>query len=271
MTEPLKTETAEAAAETAAAQAAPEPVPAPRRGRRAAALAGGAVALAVLAGGGIAGSVALERADRTVGTRYWVPDGATPAVPEDPAPVPAGELSGKLLPVPSGFSLGPDIGKDGNDFSVPGDKAVQAYGDARGGQSSAQRKRREEALEGMKLKGLAGRSYTMDGGGVVYQVRFMQADPQAVGRLSEVAKKLNELGGDGRAAPAVDGHPEAGCALLAIGEAKQEKIDSMECVAVQGDVLVTFRAFGPKPFSPAAAASFLKNQLSHLKSPGESV
>ncbi|CAL9472371.1 hypothetical protein SUDANB120_02867 [Streptomyces sp. enrichment culture] len=262
-----------AAADTAAAAPADEPAPAspPRRGRKAAALAGGAVALAVLAGGAIAGSAALEGADRSVATRYWVPEGAPPAAPEDPAPVPAGELSGKLLPVPSGYSLGPDLGRDGNDYSFSGEKAVQTYGDARGGLSSSERKRRDEVLEGMKVKGLAGRSYTKDGGGAVYQVRIMQADAKAVGRLSEAAKKLNELAGDGRGAPAVDGHPEAKCVLLAIGEEKQEKIDSMDCVAVQGDVLVTFRAFGPKPFSPADAASFFKNQLSRLKSPGESV
>ncbi|MHC6627596.1 hypothetical protein ACYTFC_16140 [Streptomyces globosus] len=277
MTEPLKTASAAAAAETAAdtASAAPAQESAPaspsRRGRKAAALASGAVALAVLAGGGLAGAAALEGADRSVETRYWVPDGPKPALPEDPAPVPAGELSGRLLPVPSGYSLGPDLGRDGNDYSYFGEKAVQTYGDAGGGLSGSERKRRDEVLEGMKVKGLAGRSYTRDGGGAVYQVRIMQADAKAVGRLSEAAKKLNELAGDGRGAPAVDGHPEAKCVLIAIGEEKQEKIDSMDCTAVQGDVLVTFRAFGPKPFSPADAASFFKNQLSHLKSPGESV
>ncbi|MEU2392402.1 hypothetical protein [Streptomyces sp. NPDC007369] len=255
----------------AGAGAGAEAVAGRRRGRRAAALVAGAAGLAVLAGGGIAASAALEKADRTAPTRYWTAEGRRPAEPAEPAPVPAGELSGKLLPVPSGFTLGPDLGQDGNDFSVAGDKAVQGFKDARGGLSSAARKQRDEVLEGLKLKGLAGRSYTKSGGTAVYQVRIMQADPQAVGKFSEASKKLLELTGDGRGAPAVEGHPEAKCVLLAIGEEKQEKIDSMDCVAVRGDVLVNFRAFGPKPFSPVDAVSFFKNQLSHLKSPGESV
>ncbi|MFD0270160.1 hypothetical protein ACFVGY_26920 [Streptomyces sp. NPDC127106] len=284
MTELLNTDTptaAEAAEPAGGPAAGTAAAPAPgdgagagagrRRGRKAVALVAGGVGVALLAGGGIAASAALEKADRTAPTRYWTAEGQRPADPAEPAPVPAGELSGKLLPVPSDFTLGPDLGQDGNDFSVAGDKAVQGFKDARGGLSSTARKQRDEVLEGLKLKGLAGRSYTRRGGTAVYQVRIMQADPQAVGKFSEVSKKLLELTGDGRGAPAVDGHPEAKCVLLAIGEEKQEKIDSMDCVAVQGDVLVNFRAFGPKPFSPNDAVSFFKNQLSHLKSPGESV
>ncbi|MFK0257379.1 hypothetical protein [Streptomyces sp. NPDC090445] len=283
MTEPLNTDTPTApeageptgeptgGAAAGAAAAGTGAGVGPRRGRKVVALVAGAVGLAVLAGGGIAAFVALEKADRTAPTRYWSAEGQRPAEPAEPAPVPVGELSGKLLPVPSDFTLGPDLGQDSNDFSVAGDKAVQGFKDARGGLSSASRKQRDEVLEGLKLKGLAGRSYTRRGGTAVYQVRIMQAAPHAVGKFSEVSKKLLELTGDGRGAPAVEGHPEAKCVLLAIGEGKREKIDSMDCVAVQGDVLVHFRAFGPKPFSPNDAVSFFKNQLSHLKSPGESV
>ncbi|MET9961083.1 hypothetical protein ABZ128_18860 [Streptomyces sp. NPDC006326] len=259
--------------EPAAAPAADPSGKAPRAavGRKTVALVAGGVGLAVLVGGGIAASAALDHADRTAPTRYWTAEGSAPHKPEEPASVPANELSGKLLPVPSNFTLGPDLAQDGNNFFVSGEKAVQGFKDARNGLSSSERKQRDEMLAGLKLKGLAGRSYTKGGGEAVYQVRIMQADPKAVGAFSEMSKKLLDLTGDDRDAPAVDGHPDAKCALVAIGEEKKEKIDSMDCVAVQGDVLVNFRAFGPKPFSHSDAVAFFKNQLSHLKSPGESV
>ncbi|MEU7554947.1 hypothetical protein AB0B01_21830 [Streptomyces sp. NPDC044571] len=277
MTEPQHPETPAPAQAPEAAALVPAPAAepsgkAPRAlSRKAVALIAGGIGLAVLAGGGIAASVALEHADRTAPTRYWTAEGSAPQKPEEAAPVPANELSGKLLPVPSNFTLGPDLAQDGNNFFVSGEKAVQGFKDARNGLSSSERKQRDEMLAGLKLKGLAGRSYTKGGGEAVYQVRIMQADPKAVGAFSEMSKKLLDLTGDDREAPAVDGYPDAKCALVAIGEEKKEKIDSMDCVAVQGDVLVNFRAFGAKPFSHSDAVAFFKNQLSHLKSPGESV
>lgn len=252
------------------AEAAPQP-PARPFNRRKAGIIAGATALAVLAGAAVWAVVAVKDADRTATTRYWTAEGVHPAQPETPAPVPPNDLSGKLLPVPSTYALGPDLDGDGNNFFVSGESAVKGFQDSRKGLSSTERKKRDEALAELKLKGLAGRSYTKGGGQMVLEVRIMQADPQALGKFSEITKKLFEITGDDRDAPKVDGFPDAKCSLFAIGEEKEEKIDSLDCVAVQGDVLVNFRAYGPKPFSGADAAAFFKNQLTHLKSPGESV
>ncbi|MFD3326351.1 hypothetical protein [Streptomyces sp. NPDC058701] len=243
---------------------------APRRRRKAAFTAAG-LAAAVLVGGGVWAASAIADADRTAPTAYWVPAGEKTEEPEGPARVPANALSGKLLPEPNGFTTGPDLAGDGNNFFVSGEKAVEGFKEARDGLSSTERKKRDDMLAGLKLKGLAGRSYTKGSGDLVAEVRIMQADPQAVGGFSEVTKKLMELRGADRAAPKVDGHPDATCWMLPVGEEKKEKIDSLYCVAVQGDVMVNFRAFGPKPsFSATEAVGLLKNQLNHLKSPGES-
>ncbi|MBT2480192.1 hypothetical protein J7E94_18605 [Streptomyces sp. ISL-94] len=228
------------------------------------------VAAGVLVGSGVWGASAIADADRTAPTRYWSAADEHPAQPEKPAAVPLNDLSAKLLPLPGTFSLGPDLADDGNNFFVSGESAVQGFKEGRKGLSSTERKQRDEALAELKLKGLAGRSYTKGGGQMVVEVRIMQADPQALGKFSEVGKKLLGLIGEGRDAPKIDGYPDAKCSLLAIGEKEEEKIDSLDCVAVQGDVLVNFRAYGPKPFSSSDAAAFFKNQLSHLKSPGES-
>ncbi|MFD7261863.1 hypothetical protein [Streptomyces sp. NPDC059874] len=239
--------------------------------RKKAALIAAGVAVVVLAGAGVWGATAIADADRTAPTAYWNPHGVTSQEKEEPGPVPANALSGKLLPLPSGFSLGPDLGGDGNNFFVSGEKAVEGFKEARKGLSSSERKKRDDMLADLKLKGLAGRSYTKGNGDMVTEVRIMQADPQALGTFSEVSKKLIDLMAGDRDAPKVDGFPDAKCSLLPVGEEKEEKIDSLYCVSVEGDVMVNFRAYGPKPaFKASDATAFLKNQLSHLKSPGES-
>ncbi|AWZ10195.1 hypothetical protein DRB96_16290 [Streptomyces sp. ICC1] len=229
------------------------------------------VAAAVLLGGGAWASSAIADADRDAPTAYWIPIGEEPPKREAPGSVPTNAISGKLLPLPSGFVLGPDLEEDGNNFFVSGEKAVEGMKETRSGLTSSERKDRDKTLAELKLKGLAGRSYVNEKSNWYAEVRIMQADPKAVGAFSEVSKKFLDFTGDGREAPKVDGFPDAKCSLEAIGEKDKEKIDSIDCVAVEGDVMVTFRAYGPKPFSTADAVTFFKNQMSHLKSPGESV
>lgn len=249
---------------------APPVKPGRKVSRRAVALIAGAVALAALVGGGVTAAAAIADADREAPTAYWVPFGDALPKRAEPDPVPANDLSGKLLPLPAGFELGPDLAEDGNDFFVSGENAVESFKKDRGGLTSAQRSDRDKMLAELKLKGLAGRSYVNVRGGWSAEVRIMQADPKALGSFSEVSKKFLDYTGDGRDAPKVDGFPDAKCSLEAIGKKGEEKIDSIDCVAVQGDVMVTFHAYGPKPFSTSDAVSFFKNEMSHLKSPGES-
>ncbi|MEU9714189.1 hypothetical protein [Streptomyces sp. NPDC047976] len=260
------------AAPAADSQAEPQTAPRAARRKRAPLIAGG-VAVVLLAGGGVGASYALAGADRTAPTAYWAAAGRELPEAGNAAPVPPNDLSGKLLPLPPEFKLGPDLAGDGNDFFVSGEKAVEGFKEARKGLSSSERKKRDDMLADLRLKGLAGRSYASSSGGMVVEIRIMQADPKAVGAFSEVSKKLLELAGRDSDAPKADGYPDAKCALLPVGEEKEPTIDSMYCVAVQGDVLVSFRAYGPKKegFSKLEATGFLKNQLSRLKSPGESV
>ncbi|MCF3182728.1 hypothetical protein IPZ70_22680 [Streptomyces polychromogenes] len=247
-------------------------MPAVNRRKRVVVAAAVAGALLV-AGGGVWAASALAGADRSAPTAYWVEAGGKLPSAENAAPVPPNELTGKLLPVPSGFEPGPDLGGDGNDYFASGEKAAETFKEARKGLSNSDRKKRDDMLADLKLKGLAARTYASGGGSMVVEIRLMQADPKAVGAFSEVSKKLLDLTGDDRDAPKVDGYPDAKCSLLAVGEHNKEKLDSLYCVAVQGDVLVSLRAYGPKEqgLSKLEATGFLKNQLSRLKSPGESV
>ncbi|MFE2286792.1 hypothetical protein ACFXDJ_21805 [Streptomyces sp. NPDC059443] len=270
MTEPQNDVTPAPVPAEAVEPVAPVAKPTRRVNRKAAALVAGGVAVAVLLGGGVWASSAIADADREAPTAYWAPLGDRLKQPAEPDSVPPNELSGKLLPVPSGFALGPDLGANGNNFFVSGEAAMEGFKESRDGLSTTERKQRDETLAELKLRGLAGRSYVKGRGDWIAEVHIMQADPKAVGKFSELTKKLLDIAGDKREAPKVDGFPDAKCSLLAIGEKDKEKIDSIDCTAVQGDVAVTFRAYGPKPFSTSDAVAFFKNQMSHLKSPGES-
>ncbi|GAA0301741.1 hypothetical protein GCM10010302_45250 [Streptomyces polychromogenes] len=291
VTQPAESAAPEAVAQEPAAPDAvvPEPVapedpapePAARTGgrRKTVALAAAAVATAALVGAGFWASSAVAGADRSAPTAYWVPDGAS--LPDRPVPgqVPGNALSSKLIPAPPGYRPGPDLASDGNDYAVSGERALEGFKEARTGLSASERKKRDDMLAQLKLKGVAGRTFAKDTGTLVVEVQLMQADPKALDSFSQVSGKLLEFAGDGREAPKVDGYPDARCALAAVADEEKDKkdkkdegIDSLSCVAVQGDVMVEFQAYGPKNvFSGSDAAAIFKNQLNHLKSPGESV
>ncbi|MCX5146977.1 hypothetical protein OHB36_09350 [Streptomyces sp. NBC_00320] len=268
---------ATAASPAATGAAAPEvaQAAAPRaRSRRTVALIAGGLGVAVLAGGALWAAGRIADADRTSPTRYWVAEPRPTVTPEPVATVPPNELTGKLLPVTTDFELGPDLDAEGNDFYVSGERALQAVKDSDTGLSGAERAERDKALDGLKLKGVAGRSYHHPRDHQVMEIRLTQADPQTLAKFSEFSKKILELTGAGRDAPKIEGFPDAKCALTVLGKEKtedQNKIDTIDCEALQGDVLVSFRMYGPKPLSANDAAGLFKQQLNHLKSPGESV
>lgn len=273
---PVAEPVAEPATEPATAPVA-EPATAPvrRTNRRTLALVSAAVGVVVLAGAGVAGATALSGADRTSPTRYWVAEDHTTGGMPAPVPsVPPNELTGKLMPLPADYWPGPDLDSEGNHYYLPSDKALQSFKGARTGLSSSERAERDKSLADLKLKGMAGRSYarTEGYGAAVAEIRLIQADPQQIAKFGEFTKKLIELTGGG-GAPQVDGYPQAKCGLddsLKGGKDGKDKIEALDCVAVEGDVLVSFRMYGSKGFAAKDATSLFKQQLDHLKSPGES-
>ncbi|WP_327414770.1 hypothetical protein [Streptomyces sp. NBC_01233] len=249
-----------------------EAAPARKANRRTVRLVAAAVGAVVLAGGGLWAAAALGDADRTAPTRYWLAADAPIAEPGEAPSVPANELQGKLLPVPKNYWLGPDIDAEGNNYFISGERALQIAKEDRTGLSGDERAERDKALAGLKLNGVAGRSYaTRHGAGAsVVEIQLMQADPQQLAQFGEFAKKIISLvDADGKA-PKVDGFPDAKCMLSPLVREKDEKIDALDCLAVQGDVMVSFRVYGSGDFLPNDAAALFKEQLNHLKSPGES-
>ncbi|MFD4917469.1 hypothetical protein ACFWNR_30245 [Streptomyces virginiae] len=260
--------------------AVPADVTGPRRkmNRKVVTLVAAGVGVVVLVGGGLGAAAALAGADRTSPTRYWLAEDHTTSGTQAPVPsVPPNALTGKLLPMPKDYWAGPDIDKEGNYYFISGDRALETFKDTRKGLSSSQRGERDKVLADLKLKGLAGRSYSRKdgvGGGVVAEIQLVQADPQQLTKFGEFAGKLIELSGSDGEAPKVDGHPQAKCSVNSVvvekEKNKKEKLQSLDCLAVEGDLMVSFRMYGSEGFVVKDAASLFKQQLDHIKSPGES-
>ncbi|MGW2583156.1 hypothetical protein ACWCYZ_17775 [Streptomyces virginiae] len=260
--------------------AVPTDVTGPRRkmNRKVVTLVAAGVGVVVLVGGGLGAAAALAGADRTSPTRYWLAEDHTTSGTQAPVPsVPPNALTGKLLPMPKDYWAGPDIDKEGNYYFISGDRALETFKDTRKGLSSSRRGERDKVLADLKLKGLAGRSYSRKdgvGGGVVAEIQLVQADPQQLTKFGEFAGKLIELSGSDGEAPKVDGHPQAKCSVNSVvveeDKNKKEKLQSLDCLAVEGDLMVSFRMYGSEGFVVKDAASLFKQQLDHIKSPGES-
>ncbi|MFI0201054.1 MULTISPECIES: hypothetical protein [Streptomyces] len=251
--------------------------PARKVNRKVVTLVAAAVGVVVLVGAGVGAAAALAGADRTSPTRYWLAADHTTSGTQAPVPsVPPNALTGKLLPMPKDYWPGPDIDKEGNFYSLSGERALESFKDARKGLSSSERTERDKVLADLKLKGLAGRSYSRKdgvGGGVVAEIQLVQADPAQLAKFGEFAGKLIALTGSGGEAPKVDGHPQAKCSVNPIvieKKDKKNKIDTLDCLAVEGDVMVNFRMYGSEGFVVKDAVGLFKQQLDHLKSPGES-
>ncbi|MFA7768801.1 hypothetical protein [Streptomyces sp. NRRL S-448] len=272
----------EAGAADAAAQAEQEQPqaaagPAPKANRKVVKLVAAAVGVVVLVGAGVGAAAALADADRTSPTRYWMAEDHTTGGTQAPVPsVPPNALTGKLLPMPDKYWPGPDIDKEGNYYFLSGERALESFKEARTGLSSSERAERDKALADLKLKGLAGRSYSRrDGdGNATAEIELLQADPAQLAKFGEFTNKLIELVGTGGEAPKVDGYPQAKCSVDPIviekeGK-KKEKIEALDCLAVEGDVMVSFRMYGTEGFAVKDAVGLFKQQLDHLKSPGES-
>ncbi|MFI1286201.1 hypothetical protein ACH4U5_36500 [Streptomyces sp. NPDC020858] len=266
----------------AVAEAHPEREPqataeaAPKANRKVAKLVAAAVGVVVLAGAGLGAAAALADADRTAPTRYWLAEDHKTSGTQAPVPsVPANALTGKLLPLPDNYWPGPDIDKEGNYYFLSGERALESFKDARKGLSSSERGERDKAFADLKLKGLAGRSYSRhDGdGNAVAEIELLQADPAQLAKFGEFTRKIMELAGSGGEAPKVDGYPQAKCSvdsLVVEKKDKKDKLEALDCLAVEGDVMVSFRMYGTEGFKAKDAVGLFKQQLDHLKSPGES-
>ncbi|MFH8474535.1 hypothetical protein [Streptomyces sp. NPDC018000] len=258
--------------------AAPLPPAAPGRARRVI-LTALPVVLVIAAVGGAAEYISstVDSADRSVRTGLWQEPAHKPG--KDPAgDVARGrastELSKLLLPVPSGYRLGPDIREMGNDGEQSGKKATAAAKQSARGLAGKERRAYEKRIDKLRIEGIAVRSYVSDANDLMVETQIMRMkDKKAVRNLYNVRSGLFENIGLFRQGPKIQGHTRnAKCFLLRKdSEGGENSLVSMECMAYDGELSINVSASGTVPFDRGAVAELLKDQLNHITSPGEYV
>ncbi|MFG2407569.1 hypothetical protein ACGFR8_25180 [Streptomyces brevispora] len=255
---------------------APVPVPA-RKGRaRRVVLATVPVVLVLAAVGGAAvytkGTV--DGADRTVTTALWQRPAHGPG--KDPAgDVSRGrastELSKLLLPVPSGYRLGPDDGEHGNDSELSGRAATAEMKAGSRGLAGKQRRELEKRIDKLHVQGLAVRSYASNGNDLIVRTELVRMkDKKAVRDLYGFRSGLFGAIGLFRDGPTVGGHKKNATCFLQPKD-KEHKIERMYCMAYDGGMSLSFSASGTRPVDKSSVAELVKDQLDHITSPGEYV
>ncbi|MFC9622616.1 hypothetical protein ACFTXM_22350 [Streptomyces sp. NPDC056930] len=234
------------------------------------------VVLVIAAVGGAAAYAksTVDDADRSARTALWEEPAHKPG--KDPAgDVARGrastELSKLLLPVPTGYRLGPDNGELGNDGEQSGKKATAAMKESAHGLAGKERRAYEKQIDKLRIEGIAARSYTGDGNSLAISTEIMRMkDRKAVRSLYTFRTGLLESIGIFRQEPKIKGHTRnARCYVLRKGS--KDSIESMNCLAYDGELSISVSASGTKPFDRTAVAELLKDQLDHIASPGEYV
>ncbi|MFI6944257.1 hypothetical protein ACIBI4_33800 [Streptomyces sp. NPDC050418] len=251
----------------------PEQPKRPGRGRKAAAVLLPAVlVLGGLAGAGYQVKSTVDQADVTVKTEHW---GAEHKPGKDPAgDVHRGrhdtELAKKLLPVPGGYRLGPDLDEYGNDSSRSGKQATADLKASGRGLTGKQRREFNQRVEKFGVQGVAGRSYVDGQTGLVVEVTLMQAkDRKSLRELQTLMTELLKFAPGVKKGPRIEGHASAKCSL--VPGTKDQPIDDLYCSAQVDGIFVNVFAYAPKPLGKSDAAALVKKQLDHIKSPGEYV
>ncbi|MDH6141469.1 hypothetical protein P3T35_003488 [Kitasatospora sp. GP30] len=242
-------------------------------GKRRALRAGAAVAAAVLLGVGIGVGIIKSQYRQTSAT----PAAHTPAAAPSPgAARPSygaqsdgthfGAMRDLLLPVPTGFALGPDDGVYGDDTELTKDQ-IDGYLDDRVAElPKDQRDKVKAALQAQGHRTAGVRSYRSSDGALVATVWLDRFDKQAVEAANAFDAAMGSDSGLFRQGPAVPGHQQAACFLPPLRPSNP--IDELDCTAGVGDMLVTMHVEGVAPLPKSEAVSIFRQQLERLAIPG---
>ena len=267
--------------------AAPESVRA-GRGRRGGRIA--AIAVSVVAAGAVVAGVGFTVVtvnganidNRDAGAPVWTfPKGGKASAGEAKAASDKG-LGAMLVPYGAdGWSRGPDMAEFGPDAQLSGARATALAKESLSGLPRSQRKALEKRIDKQRISGIAMRSYVSteelssvytDQASVVTVQLAQMASTAAVRGLARSQQGFLDALGIFDEGPKIEGHKDAAC-YLPPSDKKDGKngLQSMYCVAAQGNVLVTLNATSAKPLQKTGIAMFLREQLDRIEEPGESV
>lgn len=213
--------------------------------------------------------VRVADADRSAPTVVWkkpLPDKDRPQQSHRAAG--SATLADRLLPVPDGFSPGPDIEEFGNDTVLSGERATAVLKNSTRGLPARQRRQHAEAVDELRIQGMGMRSYQSSDGVVEMEVVRLE-NTRAVRELGRFQDRFIKMLDVFRKGPRIEGHRNAHCYLMP--KDGTAKLDRMVCNAYEDDLMVNMDAYGTRPLDTEGAARLLEKQLDHLISPGEYV
>ncbi|RDG37042.1 hypothetical protein [Streptomyces corynorhini] len=226
------------------------------------------VSAAVVAGAVFIKTTA-DGADRTAAAEAWAPSDSEPG--KDPAEgFEKGrkdtELRRKLLPVPRGYRLGPDVAELGNDSELSAKRATALVKSAGQGLPGASRRLLDREIDGLGIKGYVIRTYApVDEDDLVVEIHIIRMKDEATARTWQNGVAFAWSGA--AKGPKIEGHRDAGCFLDRTNS--KAGLIAAQCAAHEGELAVSVAAFGVKPFNSAALSELVKDQLDHIESPGE--
>ncbi|MEU3556877.1 hypothetical protein [Streptomyces fragilis] len=245
----------------------------PGRGRRIAVVS--AVALVTAAAVAVSGFtwVTVRDADRDPGKPVWK---YAEAPDPQPSPVETDGLRGALLSWEDDLSQGPDMGEYGSDVELNGKQAAALAKESFDELPRSQRRQLEREIDKRRMKGVAMRSYTVQGrrGAYVTEVVLTQMSNEKDARSGSIGRRqifesVKDLG-IAVAGPKVPGHGKnARCYVIEAD--KKGRNEFVHCVGHQGEVTVSLSAFAPRPIEKKDIAGLMGKQLDRIETPGEAV
>ncbi len=254
----------------AAPELAEQEAPAPAKPRRTVLKAVAAVVAAALVGVGIGEAIIkVHYSDEPA------PAAAAPAAPSA-SPTQAwgaksngnhfGSLRDLMLPVPSGWRLGPDYKSIGNDHEIRDTDLDKVLKETLADVPEKYRKDAENALSSLHIQGIGARTLASTDNSTMVTLVLSQYNQQAVAAENNSYGKWytdNELY---RVGPGVAGHAEAHCALPMLKAGDQ--LDYLQCYAGVGDLLVQLEVAGTAPLDQNKVIDLFRQQLDRLAIPG---
>ncbi|WP_328720851.1 hypothetical protein OHT52_16175 [Streptomyces sp. NBC_00247] len=235
------------------------------------------VVLGVIAGAGVYTKNTVDSADRTSPTVLW-PKGApkeygkakdkekdlgTAAL----AGRSDSELSKLLLPATKDWQLGMDVGELSNDSVISGKEATAVFKESAHGLAGKDRRAYEKRIDRMKVQGLAQRSYVSPQSGMTAVIGVVKMkDTKTLYDLWSADTGFMDGLDVFRDGPKIKGYKKALCFRYPKNE---DGLDGVTCTAYEGELLISVDAEGTEPMSMSDVADLVKDQLDHIKSPGE--
>ncbi len=226
------------------------------------------VLVVLLAAGGILACVS-DHPGAAAG--QWAAAAPKPAGSESAVPggTHRGPLSELLLPRPTGYQAAPDTAGQ-----VPGTGPDSAQVLARvaamvGAPPTAAPGTARKSAAGTRVDGTGLRSFRGVADDHVIRIQLQRTDLRVAGTATRIVVQLMDGVRLLKKGPRVPGHPEAHCYLSSLAE--HATLQDMTCVAAEGDLMVSFDAYGTEPIAERAVVTVLKEQLDRVATPGRSV